>query len=174
MSRIAVFEDFSQLEAARASNGLTLGLLRPTRIIRLELTEVDNPEWTQEELKKLLQHQRQAGLFDAGDRASIRLLRKLPFSFHYIYECDIDGSKRRYKHKIADWEAGALFWRCYKSQGDNWQAPFRQKLEQQLPSRDLQFLMGTIHRFPDQWMIVSLIYPPAYSSNSFEQAELFF
>jgi hypothetical protein len=22
------------------------------------------------------------------------------------------------------------------------------------------FLMGTIHRFPNQWLIVSLIYPP--------------
>jgi hypothetical protein len=29
-----------------------------------------------------------------------------------------------------------------------------------LPSRDLMFMMGTIHRFPDQWLIVSLIYPP--------------
>jgi hypothetical protein len=29
-----------------------------------------------------------------------------------------------------------------------------------LPSRDLMFLMGTIHRFPDKWLIVSLLYPP--------------
>jgi hypothetical protein len=29
-----------------------------------------------------------------------------------------------------------------------------------LPELDLMFLMGTIHRFPNQWLIVSLIYPP--------------
>jgi hypothetical protein len=29
-----------------------------------------------------------------------------------------------------------------------------------LPSTELMFLMGTIHRFPDQWLIVSVFYPP--------------
>ena len=64
------------------------------------------------------------------------------------------------RHKIVDWEAGALFWNVRRSHGEGWEKPFRAKLGEQLPDYDLMFLMGTIHRFPDQWLIVSLIYPP--------------
>ena len=34
------------------------------------------------------------------------------------------------------------------------------QLEEQLGGKDLMFLMGNQHRFQDQWLIVSLIYPP--------------
>jgi hypothetical protein len=44
--------------------------------------------------------------------------------------------------------------------GEDWQTPFRKKLDRELLQRDLMFLMGTLHRFPEQWLIVSLIYPP--------------
>ncbi len=79
---------------------------------------------------------------------------------HYVYECDVGGETRQYRHKIVDWEAGALYWNCCRSHGAGWEVPFRAQLEQTLPNRDLQFLVGIIHRFPDQWLIVSLIYPP--------------
>ncbi|MGE3600986.1 MAG: hypothetical protein AB7N70_36185 [Dehalococcoidia bacterium] len=59
-----------------------------------------------------------------------------------------------------DWEAGALYWKVRQDAPEDWERLLRQKLEQQLPSNDLMLLMGTIHRFPDQWLIVSLIYPP--------------
>jgi hypothetical protein len=76
-----------------------------------------------------------------------------------VYTCAGDA-KREYRHKIVDWEAGALFWNVHGDHGPNWESPFRAKLEHELPAKDLMFLMGTIHRFPDQWLIVSLIYPP--------------
>lgn len=160
ISRLKIFDDFNTLEAARVESGVTLGLVRPTRICELEIAPVDNAQWTKEELDKLVQHQQQAGLFDDSDAQDINTLRKLPFSFHYRYQCDVNGESRTYRHKIADWEAGALYWNCYQRYGEDWEAPFRAKLEQQLPAADLMFLMGTIHRFPDQWMIVSMIYPP--------------
>ena len=53
-----------------------------------------------------------------------------------------------------------LFWNCFHKHGAGWEKPFRTKIETRLPMDDLMFLMGTIHRFPDQWLIVSLIYPP--------------
>lgn len=160
MSGLEAFGDFDALDSARVSDGTTLGLLRPKRILGLDIAPVGNPEWTKEEFEKLLQHQQQAGLFDDDDARAITTLRKLPYAFHYKYECDVRGETRTYRHKIADWEAGALYWNCRQRHGQEWEAPFRTKLEQQLPAADLQFLMGTIHRFPDQWLIVSLIYPP--------------
>ena len=113
-------------------------------------------DWTQEEREKLLQAQRQGTLFDPTDAQNLTQLRKLPFEFHYRYACGDEINR----HKIVDWEAGALFWNVHRRHGDQWQEPFRDKLQRSLPTSDLMFLMGTIHRFPDQWLIVSLIYPP--------------
>jgi hypothetical protein len=72
-----------------------------------------------------------------------------------------------------DWEAGALFWNCRNRYRGDWEAAFRAKLEHELPSADLIFLMGNIHRFPDQWLIVSLIYPPKRPSEPPRQGFLF-
>jgi hypothetical protein len=160
LSDIPIFDDFAALEAARELKGPTLGIVRPRQIVSLEITPTTSADWTDAELKKLVKSQQQAGLFDDSDAKSLSTLRKLPFSFHYRYQCDADGIITEYRHKIADWEAGALFWNCRQRYRDAWEKPFREKLENQLPSTDLMFLMGTIHRFPGQWLIVSLIYPP--------------
>jgi hypothetical protein len=174
LSRLAMFSDFAALDEARVSEGVTLGLVRPTRILGLDIAPVDNPEWTPEELHKLVQHQQQAGLFDDDDARQVTTLRKLPYSFHYNYVCEVGGEARTYRHKVADWEAGALYWKCRTRHRDGWEVPFRAKLEQILPAADLQFLMGTIHRFPDQWLIVSLIYPPRSKAAPTLQTELAF
>ena len=49
----------------------------------------------------------------------------------------------------------------------------RAKLEQELPSKDLLFLLGTIHRFPGQWLLISVIYPPRPPAENPNQAALF-
>jgi hypothetical protein len=160
LQKIPTFDDFESLEASRQQeDGPTLALLRPHSVARLEVTPVGNPEWTPEEVQKLTRAQQQGVLFNDVDR-DIRLLRKLPFDFHYVYTCVGRDGAKEFRHKIVDWEAGALYWNVYGSYGADWEAPFRAKLERELPARDLMFLMGTIHRFPDQWLIVSLIYPP--------------
>lgn len=172
LAPLTVFGDFAELDAARVANGVTLGLLRPKRVTGLEITPVGNPDWTKGELEKLVQHQQQAGLFESDDAREITTLRKLPYAFHYTYECEVGRETRRYRHKIADWEAGALYWNCHRSHGAGWVAPFRAKLEGTLPNHDIHFLMGTIHRFPDQWLIVSLIYPPKLAGSALMQTEL--
>jgi hypothetical protein len=160
LGKIAVYDDFAALEQARQAEQVTLGLLRPSRIVGLEITASKNPDWSDEEKQKLIQDLKQEGLFEAADAKKIATLKKVPFDFHYRYECNVDGKTVEYRHKIADWEAGALYLNCRQRYGAAWEAPFRAKLEKELPSSDLMFLMGTIHRFPDQWLIVSLIYPP--------------
>jgi hypothetical protein len=160
LSKLKVFDDFASLDAERLANGTTLGIVRPTRILGLDVTAASKPDWTDDEKAKLLQRQRQGGLFDDTDAKALTTLRKLPHDFRYRYECNGRGGIREHRHKIVDWEAGALYWNCFHGHSAGWEQPFRQKLETQLPAADLMFLMGTIHRFPDQWLIVSLIYPP--------------
>jgi hypothetical protein len=173
LANIPVFDDFAKLDEARVSGGITLGLLRPSRILALDITPSDKPEWTQEERDKLVQHERQGGLFDDTDAKRIAILRKVPFDFHYRYACGAGDETKEYRHKIADWEAGALYWTCRQRYGNAWEVPFRAKLEETLPAADLIFLMGTIHRFPNQWLIVSLIYPPKLPSGQSRQGSLF-
>jgi hypothetical protein len=173
LNKISFFDGFMALDAARASRGVTLGLLRPSRVLGLDITPSNKPDWTQEEKDKLVQHERQSGLFDETDAKRIAMLRKVPFDFHYRYECIVRGEVQEHRHKIADWEAGALYWTCRSKYRGGWEAPFRAKLERDLPIVDLIFLMGTIHRFPDQWLIVSLIYPPRLPSELPHQKSLF-
>lgn len=156
LDKLQIFADFADLEAARMSRGATLGLLRPTLVSGLDITPADRPDWTDDEREKLTQLQHQGGLFDKTDAKSIATLNKVPFDFHYRYTCGATV----YRHKIVDWESGALYWNVRRSKGVSWEPAFRNKFEDELTSKDLMFLMGTIHRFPDQWLIASLIYPP--------------
>ncbi|MBB4274098.1 hypothetical protein [Rhizobium mongolense] len=168
LSPIEVYHHFDDIESARQARSLSLAMLKPTRIVGLEIERVSEPEWTDEELAKLVQEQKQGGLFDDDDKPSIRTLRKLPFDFYYRYECDEGDVSKVFRHKLVDWEVGALYWNCHRSHGDDWERHFREQVEKKIPSKDLTLLVGNQHRFQDQWLIISLIYPPHQI-----QAELF-
>lgn len=163
---------YAMFDAARESEGITLGLLRPMRIVDLLITKADSTDWSADERAKLMQAQAQGSLFDQdAELKSLKLLKKLPFDFHYLYECESGGVVTTHKHKLVDWEAGALFWNvCRKP---NWPALFRQKFLEEFSKKDLIFLMGTIHRFPKQWLIVGVIYPPKPLAVQACQGELF-
>lgn len=153
-----VVTDFEVVEERRQKSGRTLAYLRPKRIVGLEISEAREPEWSPEEKAKLVH--KQDGLFDTEEMRAKSQLRKLPFDFYYRYECDGLAGAKQYKHKITDWEVGALFWNVQRAYGKKWEQPFREKLEIEFGNKDVLFLMGTIHRFPDHWLIVGLAYPP--------------
>lgn len=156
-----IASEFNELEQARQTLGYSLALLRPKSVLSLDIKKAKLPDWTDEELNKLLKDQRQMGLFNEGEAR--KQLRKLPHDFYYNYVCESPSGKLEYTHKIVDWEVGALYWNCKHNYGESWEKPFRTKMEQDLLNKDLIFLMGTIHRFPSQWLIVGLIYPPKRS-----------
>lgn len=161
LDKIPTFDSFAALEAAHIEQKISLALLRPDNIIDLELSKARKPDWTEEEKNKLISAQRQDDLFTETQAADqVRELRKIPHDFHYRYACkEPDGEQER-RHKIVDWEAGQLFWNCHRRHGPQWAEPFRSKLLDDLGGKDLMFLMGNQHRFQDQWLIISLIYPP--------------
>lgn len=149
-------EGFAALEARRQATGETLGLIRPTRLLQLVITPLKEIDWTDEERVKLLQE----GLFDSEAARKRAPLKKIPYSFHYEYESVGAESVERQRHMLTDWEVGALFLRCQRDYGKRWETFFRKKLEEEFAAKDLMFLMGTVHRFPDKWLIVGLVYPP--------------
>lgn len=169
---IPVFDSFDALEASRQANGTTLGLVRPSRLLGLEIKAVDSPNWTEAELTKLLQEQQQGNLFDAvEDQRTLNTLKKLPYDFHYRYECQTPEGLKVFKHKLVDWEVGALYWKVHRRA--DWQEAMRHKFVSQFSEWDVMFLMGTIHRFPRQWLIVSVLYPPKLPETLVRQQTLF-
>jgi len=147
------------IEERRSRSGETLAYLRPSRLLGLDIAAAREPDWTSEERAKLVH--KQDGLFDTEEMRAKAQLRKLEHDFYYRYECETPAGPKVYRHKITDWEVGALYWNVRRSHREGWEKPFRQKLEAEFfTGKDLLFLMGTIHRFPDQWLIVGLAYPP--------------
>lgn len=174
LEKIPAFDSYDAIEETRLADGLSLALLRPKRLIGLEISKARNPDWTDEEREKLLQEQMQGNLFDeVEERRQVKQLRKVPFDFYYRYVYDTPEGEKERKHKIVDWEAGALFWKCRESHGTDWEKPFRAKLEEDLGAKDLMFLMGNQHRFQDQWLIISLVYPPKRKPVEVRQGSLF-
>ncbi|MBS0308790.1 MAG: hypothetical protein JSS58_07440 [Proteobacteria bacterium] len=174
MAKLPSFDDTDTLDAAREQDSISLALLRPLRLVKLDITPADNPDWTEEEMAKLLQEQNQGNLFDQEEeRKQLKLLKKLPYDFHYHYACATPDGEQIYKNKIVDWEVGMLFWNCKKSHGSGWEVPFRAKLEADFREKDLMFMMGNIHRFQHQWLIISLMYPPKRTPVDERQSALF-
>lgn len=172
LKQIPTFESFTDLQNWSTKTGRSLALLKISLIEALEIIPVRNPAWTAEEIEKLTRSQQQGNLFSATEaERQTRQLEKLPYDFYYKYLDPKASSTKR--HKIVDWEAGALYRTCYQSHKETWQKPFKDKLETTLPSKDLMFLMGNIHRFQDQWLIISLIYPPIQAAHLADQIALF-
>ncbi|MDF1632102.1 hypothetical protein [Mycoplana sp. MJR14] len=159
LGQIRLFDHFDEIEAEQKAGRLSLALLKPTRVVSLDIVPVADPNWTAEELAKL-EREQQSGLFDTSDKPATQMLEKLPFDFYYRYECGSSSNRKQFRHKLVDWEVGALFRTCSARYGNSWETPFRKKLEDVIPAADLMLLMGNQHRFQNQWLIISLIYPP--------------
>lgn len=161
IEKIPTFTSFYEVEQQRLAGKISLALLKPKKILGLEVKPARNNEWTDEEKAKLLQDQMQGNLFnEIEEERHIKELKKIPFDFYYKYICDTPDGEVESIHKIVDWEAGALYWNCQKRHGLNWEVPFRAKLESEFLEKELLLLMGNQQRFQDQWLIISLIYPP--------------
>ena len=156
LSKVPTFTSYEEMDQARVHNGVTLAILKPKKIINLEIVKEKNPEWNIEEKHKLRLDHGQDDLFSPSTKT--KALRKLPYHFYYNYIYNFNGIDILRKNKIVDWEAGALYWNCAKK--SNWEELFRQKFEHEFMNRDISFLMGNIHRFYEQWLIIGVIYPP--------------
>ncbi len=95
IEKLPTFTDFDDIEANRAETGLSLALMRPKQVLKLEIVEARNAEWTDEEREKLISYEMQGQLFsDTEVKKITQTLRKVPFDFYYQYACATpDGEK---------------------------------------------------------------------------------
>jgi hypothetical protein len=136
----------------------TLGLFRPKVIERLRITPTEE-HWTQSQLEMLSQ----GHLFLQPPKIE---LEKVPYVFSYVFSCD-DDACTGHTMMCTDWEMGESWRRWSKDYGEDWQAKFRQRYEQEMLEKyDTHFYVGTIHQHPKNWIIIGLFYPPKQSNLS--------
>ena len=130
----------------------SLGIVRPKRILDLEIRTA-NEEW-KPEWKALFNQMR---LFGPQQKP----LRKLPFSFHYVFECE--DSDKPHTAMCEDWELGVRFLKAIDETGSEQAAAerVRDKFLGELcrDDKDTRFFMGT--RFPyNTWLVLGVFWPP--------------
>lgn len=155
-----LMDSIAAIENRRLSTNSSLAVVKPEDI-ELEVVKVKEQDWTEREISYLTK----AGLFDPQNVNQRPMLQKLPYSFYYKYNCILpDGTEEPNRHQVTDWEFGTLYWNCVRRYQSDWENFFRKKVEFEFRNKNLHFLMGNMHRFQHQWLIVGVIYPPAISA----------
>lgn len=150
----------NKLKELYAADKTSLGIVRPTRVLDLEVRAADRewkPEW-----QGLFS---QMTLFGPQQKP----LAKLPFTFHYVFECE--DSDKPHTAMCEDWELGVLFLKEVDRLGSEQAAAdsVKQKFLGELcgKGRDTCFFMGTFFPY-NTWLVLGVFWPPRE-----EQASLF-
>ena len=140
-----------QLEALYEAKRTSLGIVRPKRVLDLKATKVES-EWP----AKYQALWSQMRLF--GEQ---KPLRKLPYKFQYVFECE--DSNRPHQVMNQDWELGVLFLKELDKKGSEKAAvaSIREKFfgEMCREDKDTRFFMGTRHPY-NEWLVIGTFWPP--------------
>ena len=153
-----------ELRKGQEIDRTSLGVFRPKKVHDLVISD-DDPDWKPAFKAELAQ----ARLWETRT-ISLEPPRKVPFKFHYKFECD-DERCSGHKMMIEDWEVGALFWRLV-NQGCSYEDAaimVRRKFLDEICNADknTHFFVGTILAYPKSWVVIGVFYP------KMEQASLF-
>lgn len=143
----------NQLVAQHEQDRTSLGIVRPTRVLDLEIRPAA-PEW-KPEWQSLFSQLR---LFGPPQKP----LRKIPFTFHYVFECE-DSNGKPHVAMCEDWELGMLFLNeAARLESEQAAAEsVRDKFLGELcrEDKDTRFFMGT--HFPyNTWLVLGVFWPP--------------
>lgn len=169
--------DISNEVITRISGGKTLFLIDNIELESLEIVEQKEKKWTEEELRKLKENCDQLDMFFNPETLydTRSPLKKLPYRFYYKYNIYVKGEKFSLRSMITDWEAGAAFWKFLREYEKGWKEKFTQRFLEEMKEKDMKFLMGNMHTHQNQWLIISLIYPPEINAkNSSELTQQLF
>ncbi len=145
-----------QLRDLYVSHRVSLGIVRPKRVLDLKATPVAR-DWP----AKYRALWSQMRLFGRQ-----KPLTKLPYKFQYLFECD--DSDKPYQIMNEDWELGVLFLRERQRLGTE-DAAVRSVRHKFLDvvcrdDRDPRFFMGTRHPY-NEWLVIGTFWPPRRRPN---------
>jgi len=144
------------LEEQRRADRTSLGVFKPKAVHDLTITP-DKPDWKPSFIAEL----KQARIWETRT-VSRDPPRKVPFRFHYQFECDDTRCKKKHRMMIEDWEVGALYWKLVDkgATADEAAEKVRAKFLEQIcaPDKDTHFFVGTI--LPHQtWVVIGVFWP---------------
>jgi hypothetical protein len=144
-----------QHDADKKANLLrtSLGVVCPTRVLDLDIRPAPGewkPKWKQDiDQLRLFGEQRKP-------------LEKIPFTFHYIFECADSGGKT-HTAMCEDWELGVLYLKPVERLGSEQAAAksVKRKFFDELcgPTKDTRFFMGTKYPY-NVWLVLGVFWPP--------------
>ncbi len=143
----------NQLKSLYDSDRVSLGIVRPVRVHDLKIEPADakwKPDW-----QRMYEQLR---LFGPPPKP----LRKIPFKFSYVFECD-DSLGKSHTAMCEDWEMGVLFLNEAVRLGSDADAAesVRMKFLNEMcrSDKDTRFFMGTV--FPhNTWIVLGIFWPP--------------
>lgn len=151
-------QSMEQLYEQQEQDRTSLGVFKPKTVHDLEISS-DDADW-KPSFKAALAQQR---LWETRTKSK-EPPRKVPFKFHFRFECDDSRCKKNHRMMIEDWEVGALYWKLV----DNGETPegaasgVRAKFLEEIcgPTKDTHFFTGTILAHPKSWVIIGVFWPP--------------
>jgi hypothetical protein len=164
-------QSMEQLFEKQAEDKTSLGVFRP-KVVRDLVITPDDPEWKPGFLNAL----RQQRLWETR-KASKEPPRKVPYKFHYRFECDDTRCNKNHQMMIEDWELGALYWKCVDGgdSPDDACRKVKQKFLEEIcgPKRDTYFYVGTILAHPKSWVVIGTFWPKVAQSGNRASLPLF-
>lgn len=155
-----VYDRLDEMITGAKANQVSLAVFKPTKIMDF-IWEEETREWEGKKLREMRDLTNQQDLFsDNSWRETFQVIPKLPYSFSYRFE---DAAGKRSEMQVLDWEAGALYWNCYRSEnGDEAKAlaKVRQKYFDAFLKTDIHFFLGTTQQYhfvaPNPWVIIGV------------------
>ncbi|MEX1006442.1 MAG: hypothetical protein WD271_01190 [Acidimicrobiia bacterium] len=143
-----------QVLMEHASTGTSLAVVETGRILDLEVSPRPARE-LEEAREKAAREVAQGDLFSLDDRQA---LEPIPFDFHFVVQYPDDDESRRLK--VIDWEIN----QAYRNYRRGYADPEQRVRDRWLndvcgPKNDPVFLVGNQHRFPDQWLLLGIVWP---------------
>lgn len=149
-----ISRSLEEIQIAQRRDGTSLGMFRPKEIHRLVLGKAK--PWSEKQKAALRQER-----LDLGEDllTELRELEQIPWTFSYEFSCD-DQRCTGHRIQIFDWEIGESYRRWARSDPGRWEAMIRQKYEEELPGRDLHFVVGNLAKRRQTFVIIGLVRPP--------------
>lgn len=143
----------SELETLYERERVSLGIVRPDKVVDLEVRKAATTEW-KPRWRSLFQ---QIPLFGEGQKP----LRKIPYEFRYVFTCERDPGVHR--ALIEDWELGVLFLKESERFGSDEAAAESVKLKflerMCAADRETRFYVGTTFPY-NTWIVLGVFWPP--------------
>lgn len=159
-------ESMCELDRRRREDGTSLGVFRPAELTKFEITPT-SPKWDVARQAIL----GQGNLFTATPKLP---LDKIPFDFHFSFECD-DGACNGHRMSMIDWELGQSYRQTLGQPEDDRLDLLMKKWRDVVcgPTRDTHFFAGTLAKRQHQFVLLGTFWPPKQQARSLQDLALF-